>query len=150
MNRHPTPTLLTSSSSDTTIATCAHAALTITTTSPPPQERCQPPDDAVVAPGLRALALIRGRVIDGCAQRLREMVALEVQACSIASPQFTALALYASPVRLPPPRPHHQVQRKPRALHRDEVRALVVQATHGLFPEHNHVLDVGTRAAGAR
>ena len=65
-----------------------------------------------------------------------------MQACSIASPQFTALALYASPVRLPPPRPHHQVQRKPRALHRDEVRALVVQATHGLFPEHNHVLDV--------
>lgn len=47
------------------------------------EERCAPPEaNAKSNPGLRALALIRGRVIDACAERLRRRVAAEATAAS--------------------------------------------------------------------
>ena len=69
------------------------------------EAKCNPPEDAAVPAGVRALALIRGRVLDGCAARLHELVELEV------------------------------VKQQPRWLTRDDVRALLRQATLGLFPE---------------
>ena len=66
---------------------------------------CQLPDDGAVSPGLRALALVRGRVLDSCAARIRGLVTAEAQ------------------------RVWH------RELTRLEVQAILRRATAGLFPE---------------
>jgi len=71
------------------------------------EARCQPPEGEAVTPGLRALALIRGRVVDGCTVRLRQLVELAVK------------------------------KQTPEALERPAVQAIVAQATHGLFPDHD-------------
>ena len=69
------------------------------------ERRCQPKDGVAVSPGLRALALVRGRALDSCRERLRDMVTAAAQ----------------------------KVWRRP--LTSVEVKAIVAHATAGLFPE---------------
>ena len=67
--------------------------------------RCQPPDDGAVSPALRALALVRGRVLDSCASRIADLVTRAVE------------------------------QATPRFLSPEQVVAILTQATAGLFPD---------------
>ena len=69
------------------------------------EAKCQPSDDGAVAPAMRALALVRGRVLDACRERIRSLVVRAVEKAT------------------------------PRALERAEVRAILDVATNGLFPE---------------
>jgi hypothetical protein len=66
------------------------------------EARCQPKEETMPA-GLRAITLIRGRVLDGLRPRVHDLVAVEVTA------------------------------RRPHPLTRDDVRAILARATVGLF-----------------
>ena len=70
------------------------------------EARCMPPEGAAISPALRTLAVIRGRVLDSCADRIRDLVNREVERKPIGE-----------------------------ALTRGEVRAMLKRATEGLFPE---------------
>ena len=67
--------------------------------------KCQPPAEGATAPALRVLSLVRGRVLDSCSERIRQLLTREVERVT------------------------------PHALTRDEVKALLQSATMGLFPE---------------
>ena len=74
--------------------------------------RCQPESSVkAVPPALRALALIRGRVLDSARERIKVMVMREVERVT------------------------------PNELTRPEVKALLQLATNGLFPEHEEEFD---------
>lgn len=66
------------------------------------EARCQPKEEVMPA-GLRAITLIRGRVLDGLRPRVHDLVAVEVTA------------------------------RRPHPLTREDVRAILARATVGLF-----------------
>jgi hypothetical protein len=66
------------------------------------EARCQPKEETMPA-GLRAITLIRGRVLDGLRPRVHDLVAVEVTA------------------------------RRPHPLTRDDVRAILARATVGFF-----------------
>lgn len=76
------------------------------------EARCQPRSDTTVSPALRALALIRGRVLDSSRSRIEQLVHREVERVT------------------------------PHALTRLEIKGLVQMATMGLFPEVEELDEV--------